>query len=166
MGLMLCGGGLLGMLYDLCRVFAKEFRFARIQTWIVDFCYWLAAAVIVFRLLYAGNSGELRLYVFIGLLLGGWLYFSFLSRWMAQTTRAGIRIGRKLIRLLLTIGHGLLIKPVIWLYRCVLVLITFLFALLNPIVKLLGWLLRITQVQRLSSTIMRYVRHMISRFKK
>lgn len=177
MGLMLCGGGLLGLLYDVCRVFAKEFRFARFQTLIVDLCYWLAAAVIVFKLLYTGNHGDLRIYVFIGLLVGGWLYFVLLSRIAAKVTRAAIQFGKKLYYFILKAFYVLLIKPVILLYKLIKILLGFLLAitiffykfmiqLLYPFQKLFLWLLRITRLQLLYTRSVQIFQKWKKRFKK
>ena len=174
---MLCSGGLLGMLYDICRIFAKEFRFTRFLTLIVDFLYWAAAAVIVFKLLYTGNYGELRVYVFIGLIAGGWLYFLLLSEWTSMATRTGIRLGKRIYRLILKTLYVLMVKPLIFLYKCIKILLAFLLAvtiflykfmlqLIYPFQKLLVWLAKISKLQHVWKVIIGSFRKWTNRWKK
>ena len=47
-------------------VLSGQLRFPRWSMHTLDLLYWVASALFVFRMLYAGNHGQLRFYVFWG----------------------------------------------------------------------------------------------------
>ena len=71
-----------------------------------DLAFWLAGALLVAAGLFLGNWGELRLYVFLGLALGGTLYFRLASPvllpWLRRLLRGGslacLWLGRQTLR--------------------------------------------------------------------
>lgn len=69
----------MGLAYDSYRVLSGQLRFPRWTLHVLDLFYWCGAALFVFRMLYVNNYGQLRFYVFVGLFIGVWLYFLFLS---------------------------------------------------------------------------------------
>lgn len=74
-----CIRGILGIAFDSYRVVSGQLRFPRWSVHALDLLYWVAASLFVFRMLYHSNQGELRFYVFLGLFIGVWIYFLFLS---------------------------------------------------------------------------------------
>ncbi|WP_433944867.1 spore cortex biosynthesis protein YabQ [Paenibacillus sp. SN-8-1] len=76
---MFFSGGILGVAFDSYRVVSGQLRFPRWTVHALDLLYWAAASVFVFRMLYHSNQGQLRFYVFLGLFVGVWIYFLFLS---------------------------------------------------------------------------------------
>ncbi|SEU31403.1 spore cortex biosynthesis protein YabQ [Paenibacillus sp. NFR01] len=76
---MLLSGAAMGLAYDSYRVLSLKLTFPRWLNALLDLFYWLLAALFVFRMMYAGNQGELRFYVFVGLFLGIWVYFLIFS---------------------------------------------------------------------------------------
>ena len=86
-------GIILGVVFDFYRVMRGVFRPHWIVTSVTDLFYWLIATAIVFVVLIAGNGGEVRFYVFLGLVAGVVVYYRLLSK-------SAIRI-------------------IIWLLRCV-----------------------------------------------
>jgi spore cortex biosynthesis protein YabQ len=84
MALMIgCGLGL-GVFFDIYRVLTGKFNLKRWVIAILDIAYGLAAAVAVFRVLYYSNYGQLRLFVFIALMLGIYLYYKWFSKGVIQ----------------------------------------------------------------------------------
>lgn len=75
-------GGVIGILFDVYRVLRSAFRPRQIATAVTDLLFWIVVTPTVFALLLAGNWGELRFYVAIGLALGLLLYFQALSALM------------------------------------------------------------------------------------
>lgn len=73
-------GLFLGLAFDFYRVLRALYRPRWLLTALADLCYWLFATGVVFLALLFGNWGELRLYAFIGLVLGALLYYRLLSR--------------------------------------------------------------------------------------
>jgi|GEM_PF-1341518 len=72
-------GAVAGLLFDLYRVLRSAFQPKQFLTALTDLLYWIVVTPIVFAMLLAGNWGELRFYVLIGLGLGLLLYFQTLS---------------------------------------------------------------------------------------
>lgn len=72
-------GAIVGLLFDVYRVFRSTFRPKQFATALTDLLYWIVVTPTVFALLLAGNWGELRFYVLIGLAVGLLLYFQALS---------------------------------------------------------------------------------------
>jgi spore cortex biosynthesis protein YabQ len=150
---MALSGAGLGLLFDTYRVLSGEFRFPR---WLIpplDLLYWFASTLAVFRALYASNGGEVRLYVFIAILIGVSFYFGLLSTAVIRTIRLIIEAFRRTIRFLLHLGNILLIKPLIGIYKIAIVFLGFLAAisiflcklvlqLTYPMWKLLLWIFK------------------------
>lgn len=63
---MVLSGVVMGVAYDSYRVLSGQLRFPRWSIHTLDLLYWVASALFVFRMLYAGNHGQLRFYVFWG----------------------------------------------------------------------------------------------------
>jgi len=153
MAAMMCSGAALGMLYDAYRVVFREFRFPR---WLVpplDVMYWAVGTILVFRILYASNGGELRLFVFLALGIGVCFYFGVLSDAFVRAFRVALTALKRLVRFLVRLFVVLVVRPVVALYRAALVFFGFLAALsiflgklvlqlLYPLWKIAGWIAR------------------------
>jgi len=72
-------GGVVGLLFDLYRVLRSALRPKQLATALTDLLYWIVVTPTVFAMLLAGNWGELRFYVLVGLAVGLALYFQALS---------------------------------------------------------------------------------------
>ncbi len=121
-------GAILGALFDLYRVIKAKLRPCPLITAVTDILYWLTATAIVFAALLLGNWGELRLYVFIGLITGVTIYYRVFSRYVIRfftgvfyftgvMTRGICLILACLWRWLYTIINFLLLKPLIFIYK-------------------------------------------------
>lgn len=72
-------GLLIGIVYDVYRVFRYFLKPKKVATWIEDLIFWILIAFIVFLVLIKSTWGELRGYIFFGLFIGAFLYFKVLS---------------------------------------------------------------------------------------
>lgn len=77
--LTIAAGMLLGLIFDFYRAVRGLARPRRWLTNVGDLLYWLVATAVVFAALLLGNWGELRLYVFLGLLAGVGAYYKWAS---------------------------------------------------------------------------------------
>lgn len=150
---MVLSGNVLGILFDSYRVVSRELRLHRRLIPLFDLAYWLAATVFVFRILYQTNLGEVRVFVFLGLLLGISAYFAFFSRWTIRFVRWLINLVRATVRLSIQGFRLLIIRPLVFLWRCLIVFLGFLGAfsvffgkivlqLLYPLWVVLKWAVR------------------------
>ena len=148
---MLISGLGMGVVFDGYRVVSNELRFPRWWLPVLDIMYWMAAAVIVFRMLYASNNGEVRAYVFLGLAIGVILYYWLLSQPVIAIVKWLIDAVRALVRFLLKLFRLIIIKPILLLYKMGLVILGFgtaltifllktVLQLVRPIWLLLAWL--------------------------
>lgn len=150
MGLMLASGVLIGVLFDLYRVLAHELRFPRWLIPLLDLAYWAVATVLIFRVLFYGNFGQVRMFVFLGLFLGYTLYFLVLSQTSMRIIRWLIGVVEAFIRFLGKTVEVCIIRPIVALYKFVLVLLGFLVTIAMFLWKLViqllypvRWLLRL-----------------------
>lgn len=142
MGMMLLSGIGMGVLFDGYRVVTNELRLPRWWLPVLDMMYWMATVVIVFRVLYASNNGEVRAYVFLGLLIGVVSYYLLLSglvirivTWLIDAVRAVIRFTLKTLDILI-------LKPLLLLYRLVKVILGFGTAVTILLLKIMVQLIR------------------------
>lgn len=128
MATMLAAGLGLGFCLDVYNVIKEQ---VRLKGWVVTFIdlfYWIGAACLVFQLLMWSNWGELRLYIFIALGSGFFLYLFLLqpwvSRWIDRLLRfvttlliAGLRLLEKLLWLPLKYIFRIFWVPCVYLVR-------------------------------------------------
>ncbi|MFM9281720.1 spore cortex biosynthesis protein YabQ [Paenibacillus jiagnxiensis] len=150
---MLFSGAAMGAVFDSYRVLSYRFRLTRWSIHFIDLLYWVLSALFIFRMLYASNHGELRFYVFLGLILGALLYFWTLSAIVQLIVVKLIEIIRKLAAIVYHIFRVLVLLPLFGLYRftmacligmgtLLLFLGKMLLILLRPFGRLLLWMLR------------------------
>ncbi|TDF91584.1 spore cortex biosynthesis protein YabQ [Paenibacillus piri] len=151
MGMMLLGGLSLGGMFDLYRVLASQLKAPRYAYYLLDLAFWLIGTLLVFKLLYMSNLGQVRMYVFIAVLAGVAVYFALFSRMVIGFVLFLIRMVRALIRIVKRTIEIFIITPAVWLYRAVILFLGFLWAiaiflykimlqLLYPVWRLLKWL--------------------------
>lgn len=112
-------GMFLGLLFDFYRIMRGVFKPRWLVTSVADLLYWLVATVIVFVALLFGNWGEVRLYVFIGLLTGVLLYYWLLSRPAIRLLIGMIRIVVRAFLLAKLAVVYTLLKPAGFIWRVV-----------------------------------------------
>lgn len=120
--MMFASGFILGVLYDVYRVSAGSIQLQRWTVSIFDIFYWLAATLIVFKMLYESNQGEVRLFVFIGLLLGAWFYFHYISTYTVTIVKRLLKLIRRISAWIYRGLELLVFRPVFFLYKIIRIL--------------------------------------------
>ncbi len=85
-------GGVVGILFDVYRVLRSLLAPKQLATAMTDLLYWIVVTPTLFAMLLAGNWGELRFYVLLGLGVGLLLYFQTLSAsliWLMMSALRG-----------------------------------------------------------------------------
>ena len=108
-------GGIMGMLYDLIRIFRKIIPHSNWSVQIEDTLYWIICALIGFAVLYMHNYGQIRFFVFIGIILGGVFYLCTFSIVFMKFATWLIDLIKHIVR---TLIHILSI-PILWMIRIV-----------------------------------------------
>lgn len=118
--LMAACGSVLGAVFDTYRVVAGQVRLHRRLVPLIDLMYWIAATVLVFRVLYYANYGDVRVYVFLGILLGLSLYYALISPWLIRLVKLVLRGLEALARFGIRMFRLLVVRPFLLLYRILL----------------------------------------------
>ena len=74
-------GIVIGILFDIFRIIRKSFKTSDIITYIHDFLFWILTGAILLFSIFTFNNGELRGYIFIGIILGIVLYILIFSKY-------------------------------------------------------------------------------------
>ncbi|ONI37975.1 hypothetical protein AN639_08675 [Candidatus Epulonipiscium fishelsonii] len=103
-------GILMGVIYDLLRVTRKIVKHLDLLVHIEDLLYWVGCSILGFSILYMHNYAEIRIFAFLGMILGATLYFlSFSLIFMKIVTQI-----IEWIRYVLSIVFNILKIPVNW----------------------------------------------------
>ncbi|NBD28074.1 spore cortex biosynthesis protein YabQ [Paenibacillus sp. T1] len=114
---MLLSGIGMGIVFDGYRVVSDELRISRIWVPIFDLLYWIAATIAVFQVLSSSNHGEVRFYVFLGLLLGIACYYWLFSKITVRVVQLLIQTVRAVTKFTIQAFMILIVKPLVLLYR-------------------------------------------------
>jgi spore cortex biosynthesis protein YabQ len=126
---MVASGAGLGVVFDVYRVLARHFRLSRWVYALLDLVYWLLATAAVFAVLFHSNEGQIRLFVFIGICAGVWLYLRLFSSVVMKLVRWLIVLVQRTILLIKKIIDLFIVTPILWLYKLVIIILGFLAAL-------------------------------------
>lgn len=74
------GGLIVGLLFDVFRLSRRFFNTRDIITYIQDIIFWILVGIIVLLTIFYSNNGQIRGYVFLGIVLGTVFYFLVFSR--------------------------------------------------------------------------------------
>ncbi|MDO5426195.1 MAG: spore cortex biosynthesis protein YabQ [Eubacteriales bacterium] len=85
-------GSVIGLGYGLIRAVRLEFPPGRFRMGAEDFLYWTAAGIAFFLVTFWKNSGMLRGFSLIGLLIGMILYYSLLDRLVVRAVAKVLHI--------------------------------------------------------------------------
>ena len=62
-------GLIIGLVFDIFRIFRKSFKTPNIITYIEDILFWIISALIIMYSLFVFNNGQFRAYIFVGIFL-------------------------------------------------------------------------------------------------
>jgi len=149
--MMFCGGMAMGAIYDLFRLLYEQLKLPRWTIIPMDITYWIVATILIFQMLYSSNQGQLRMFVFVGMVAGVLIYYFVLGQIVTKFYLFIFKMVTETYRIILKIFDIFLIRPAIFLYRVVVILFGFLKAiaiflykimiqLLYPVWKLMLWI--------------------------
>lgn len=113
--IFIINGILIGIIFDIFRILRRSFKTPNIITYIEDALFWTFSALTVLYTLFVFNNGEIRGYIFIGLLLGVTFYMLFFSRTI-------VKISVKVIGFFKNILYSIL-KVIIYPFKIILEII-------------------------------------------
>jgi len=94
--IFLINGIIIGLLFDFFRILRRSFKTNNIITYIEDILFWILTGIILLYSIFIFNNGEIRLYLFLGVMLGIIIYMLTISTFI-------ININVKFIKFLKTV---------------------------------------------------------------
>ncbi len=114
-------GIVIGTLFDIFRILRKSFKTADWITYLQDILFWILAGCIMLFSIFTFNNGEIRSYVFIGMILGIIIYMLTISRFFVKSAVSIIKFIKKIlsypIKLIKNILMKIIIKPINTLFK-------------------------------------------------
>ena len=89
-------GVAIGILFDFFRILRRSFKTMNIITYIEDVLFWVLTGILILYNIWYFNNGEIRIFLFLGIILGTLIYMLTLSNII-------ITIFTKILRLILTV---------------------------------------------------------------
>ena len=90
----------LGIIFDIFRILRKSFKTSDIVTNIEDIIFGIVSGIILLTSIFIFNNGELRLYLFLGIIFGIIIYMLFISKYFIKINVAIINFIKKTIILI------------------------------------------------------------------
>ena len=69
----------IGILFDFFRILRRTIKTGNIFTYIQDILFWILTGILVLYNIWYFNNGEIRIYMFLGIIIGTLIYMSTLS---------------------------------------------------------------------------------------
>lgn len=105
-------GFIVGILFDIFRIMRKSFKTANWITYVQDILFWILTGLIVLFSIFQFNYGEVRSYVFFGIILGVILYMLTISKYFIKYSIFIISYLKNLISYPLNFIKKAMIKPI------------------------------------------------------
>ena len=77
-------GIVIGLLFDFFRISRKVFNTNDMITYIEDILFWILAGATVLYSIFIFNNGEMRLFMFLAILLGAFAYMVLISSYIIK----------------------------------------------------------------------------------
>lgn len=135
--MMFSSGWALGVLFDVYRVVSRTLHLSRWIMAVLDLVYWIAATLFVFKILYYSNQGEVRFFVFLGLLLGTVFYFYFISSYTVIAVKLVLKLLENLYDIVVRCIELLIVRPILLLYKLFIILLGILTAIAMFLFKIM-----------------------------
>ena len=72
-------GVIIGVLFDFFRILRRTIKTSNLITYIEDIIFWILTGLLILYNIWYFNNGEIRIFLFLGIILGVLIYMSTLS---------------------------------------------------------------------------------------
>ena len=104
-------GIVIGILFDLFRVLRKTFKTSDILTSLEDILFWIFAGIIILYSIWYFNNGEIRLFIFLGIIMGLLIYMLTLSDILIKLLSAIVKMFQKIVMKIIHI-LSIILRPI------------------------------------------------------
>ena len=103
-------GVAIGILFDFFRILRKSIKTSNLVTYIQDILFWILTGIIVLYSIWYFNNGELRIFVFLGLIIGILIYMTTLSSIIVKIFTKILVFGINILKVPFKIIYSLISK--------------------------------------------------------
>lgn len=126
-------GVLMGIGFDTYHVFKAKSKLPLWMVFFLDLLFWVGSMGLVFWILVKVNDGIIRFPIFFGMIFGAWVYFVVGSKMYIQFLHRMIKFCQWLYRTILLIIDTLVVRPVLFIYQVIWMVLAFLYSVLLAI---------------------------------
>ena len=91
-------GFIIGALFDVFRILRKSFKTSDFITYLEDILFWVLTGFLIIYNIWYFNDGEIRLFMFLGLIMGILIYLLLLSKFFIILMTFIIDIIKKILK--------------------------------------------------------------------
>ena len=113
--IFLLNGLLIGLLFDFFRILRKAMKTADFITYIEDALFWILTGFIILYSIFTYNNGEIRLFMFLAIILGLLIYLAFISKIILSISLGIINVVKKILDIIfhiIKIPFGFFLKMI------------------------------------------------------
>lgn len=100
--IFIINGILIGLLFDFFRILRRVIKTSDIITYIEDILFWILTGFIILYSIFVFNNGQLRFYMFLGIVLGAFTYMLFISSYVIKINVKVISFLSKIVNIAVT----------------------------------------------------------------
>lgn len=108
--IFILNGFLIGLLFDIFRILRKSFKTSDFITYIEDISFWIITGFIILYSIFKFNNGELRGFIFIGIIFGLLIYILAFSKIF-------IKVNLLIVKFLKKTLYNIVILPVLFISK-------------------------------------------------
>lgn len=108
--IFILNGFLIGILFDVFRIFRKSFKTPDFITYMQDVIFWVISGLMLLYSIFKFNNGELRMFIFLGVILGIVMYMLIFSKLFIKFSVCIINVIKEIIHILIIIPINFIIK--------------------------------------------------------
>ena len=101
-------GIIIGLLFDFFRILRISFKTPNFITYIEDILFWILTGILILYSIFTFNNGEIRLYIFLGIIIGIVLYILLISSFIIKSNVFVIKALKNITRNILNIPKKIL----------------------------------------------------------
>ena len=95
--IFMVNGIIIGILFDFFRILRKSFKTADLITYIEDILFWILTGIILLYSIFVFNNGEIRLFMFLAVILGTIIYMLIASKYVIKINVTIITFVKKIL---------------------------------------------------------------------
>lgn len=96
-------GIIISFLFDIFRILRKVYKFSNMLIYMQDILFWLLTGIIILQAIFKFNSGDIRIFLFLGIFVGVFIYISLFSIYVIKIGSFILKLINRLIRKLINV---------------------------------------------------------------